>query len=51
MRVTTSLGQVVLEQKLNSGENVIQLGNVTKGIYFVTLQNGQETKTLRIIRQ
>lgn len=48
--VVNTIGQVVLSQNLNSGKNTLSLSTQPEGIYFVTLKQNSETKTVRIIK-
>ncbi len=49
--ITDILGQTILSQKIESTKTVINTTNDYKGIYFVTLVNGENTSTQKIIVQ
>lgn len=53
MSLYTTLGQL-LEIRVNtnaSTKNKIDLSNYAKGIYFISLENDNETKTIKIIKE
>ena len=50
--VHNSLGQQVLNQKLNDSENeVVSLQNLPLGIYFFRFEKGNEVKTLKVVKE
>lgn len=48
--VANAFGQIVISQNLNYGKNNISLSTQPEGIYFVTLKQGNQIKTVRIIK-
>jgi hypothetical protein len=48
--VMNNLGQVVYTGSLQKGINQLSLDNQAAGLYFVTLQLGNESKTIKMIR-
>jgi len=50
MSVINALGEIVLKQQLNEGKNILNLNEQPNGVYFVNLQQNNETKTIRLIK-
>lgn len=50
VRVTNSLGQIILEQTMNSGKQTINLQNHAKGIYFVTVSQNEKAQTIKVVK-
>lgn len=49
--VTDVAGNVIMNNILNSGLGSIDLSNAANGIYFVTLQLGNDKSTIRVIKK
>ena len=49
--ITNALGQIILNQKLDTGKQNINLGSETNGIYFVRVINKNIVSTNKIIKQ
>ena len=48
--IYNSLGQLVLSKQANAGENQIQINNLSKGVYYVTVYcNGIKTSTQKLL--
>ncbi|MCB0402855.1 MAG: T9SS type A sorting domain-containing protein [Flavobacteriales bacterium] len=45
-----SIGQIVLKQRIQSGETVLELGNQPQGVYFLKLQTGENNFTKTLIK-
>jgi hypothetical protein len=46
--VTDISGRVMLQQKLNSENSVIDFSNYQSGMYFIQFKNASETKTIKV---
>lgn len=49
--ILNSLGQVIADGRLLTGSHAIDVSAYANGVYFVRLQSGDETKTLRFIKK
>jgi hypothetical protein len=47
--VINALGQVVLTVKNATETNTINTANLAKGVYFVTVSNGQQKSTQKLV--
>jgi len=50
VKILNGIGQVVYTNKLANGENVITLNDQPNGIYFVQLKQGNQTKTVKVVK-
>jgi N-acetylneuraminic acid mutarotase len=50
VRITNSIGQVIVEEELFEGRNKIDLNKQAMGIYFLELKQGKQTKTIKLIK-
>jgi PKD repeat protein len=51
VQITNSLGQIMYTQKIEVSETTINTSNLSTGIYFVTIIEGNQTTTKKIIIQ
>ncbi len=51
VKLFNSIGQILLEEQILPGNTELDLKEHAKGIYFVELKDGKQTKTLKVIRQ
>ncbi|MEN9335865.1 MAG: hypothetical protein RLZZ500_852, partial [Bacteroidota bacterium] len=49
--VRTLTGQLVLEKQIGSTESTLDLTALENGVYLLTVQSDQQTKTLKVIKQ
>ncbi len=50
VKILNGIGQVVFSANLTQGDNSVSLSTQPKGIYFVQLKQGQEIKTLKVVK-
>jgi hypothetical protein len=50
VRIFNELGQVVIEQQMNSGRNTISTGSLDAGVYFLEVISAENSSTMRIIK-
>lgn len=50
VNILNGIGQVVYTNKLTNGETVITLNNQPNGIYFVQLKQGNNLKTVKVVK-
>lgn len=48
--IMDELGKLLLDKKIVSGKHNIDLQNLAAGVYLVTLRNGKEIKTLKLVK-
>lgn len=51
IQITNSLGQIMFLQKTEASETIINISNLSAGVYFVTVFEGKQTTTKKIIIQ
>jgi hypothetical protein len=49
--ILDATGKNILQGTLKSGDNLIQVPAVNKGVYFLRIQDGMSSKTEKIIKQ
>ncbi len=50
VRITNSLGQVIIEEEFFEGKNKVDLNKQAMGIYFLELKQGKQAKTIKLIK-
>lgn len=50
LTIVDELGKLLLDRKIVSGKHNIDLRNLAAGVYLVTLRNGKEIKTLKLVK-
>jgi hypothetical protein len=51
VKVFNISGQQMLSQKVNETEAQIEMSNLSKGVYFIQVNAGNTTKTIKVIKQ
>lgn len=51
MKITNMLGKKVLDIKLYTNKESIDMSNYQNGMYFIQLDNNQKSNTYRIIKK
>jgi len=51
VRIENALGQLVYEQKELNSDKELDLGFLSSGIYYLTIQNKSEQKTLKLVKE
>ena len=51
MQVINALGQIQIERKLDQRVSVTSVSQLTTGLYFVIIKEGNAQRTLRLIKK
>ncbi|PZR10346.1 MAG: esterase, partial [Flavobacterium psychrophilum] len=49
--IVNALGQTVITKTVNSNVLQVDISSLSKGIYFVTVNSGNASKTIKIIKE
>lgn len=50
IKITDVIGSLIYNGSINAGGNTINMGNYNSGVYFITITNGQNAVTKKIIK-
>jgi hypothetical protein len=49
--ITNSLGEIIVDEKLNSGKHTLDIHHQAKGIYFIKVSSDKGFETIKIIKE